>query len=76
MAYESLRGALFKNTDKAKPTDRDYGGEVNIEGREFWISGWAHTSKKGAKYLSLSLKPKHDDKSKPTADEMSDEMPF
>lgn len=75
MAYESLRGALFRNTDKAKPTDRDYSGELDIEGREFWVSGWVNEFKKGAKYLALRLKPKDDDKQS-TADEMSDSIPF
>jgi hypothetical protein len=75
MAYESLRGALFRNPDKSKPTDRDYSGEVNIEGRTFWISGWVNESKKGAKYLALRFKPKDDDKQS-TADEMSDSIPF
>jgi hypothetical protein len=51
-------GALFRNDDKQKDNDRDYSGTLNVEGREFWISGWVKTSKKGQKFLSLSLKSK------------------
>jgi hypothetical protein len=51
-------GALFKNERKEKDADRDYSGSVNVEGREFWLSGWIKTSKAGVGYLSLSLKPK------------------
>ena len=54
---ESNRGALFRE-EKQKETDRDYSGTLNVEGREFWISGWVKTSKKGQKFLSLSIKPK------------------
>jgi hypothetical protein len=51
------RGALFK-ADKDKDDDRDYSGTLNVEGREFWLSGWVKVSKRGQKYLSLSVKPK------------------
>jgi hypothetical protein len=52
------RGALFKNADKTDDKHADYRGELNVNGDEFWLNAWLKTSKKGAKYLSLSLKPK------------------
>jgi hypothetical protein len=53
------RGALFKNDRKEKDDDRDYGGIINIDGREYWLSGWKKTAAKtGATFLSLSVKPK------------------
>ena len=54
----SNRGALFKDEHKAKPEDRDYSGSINIGGTDYWLSGWVKTSQKGAKFLSLSVKPK------------------
>lgn len=41
------RGALFN--DKANKRDdngRDYSGTINIEGREYCLSGWIKTSSK------------------------------
>ena len=75
---DSNRGALFRE-QKEKETDRDYSGTINIDGVEYWLSGWVRTSKKGTKYLSLAVKPKDapiPDKSKPLADELDDSISF
>jgi hypothetical protein len=59
MAFNNRRnsGALFNERDKKKgPNDRDYGGRIDIEGRQYWLSAWINTSKQGLKYLSLSAK--------------------
>jgi hypothetical protein len=59
MEYENRnRGALFKNDRKADEKDRDYAGTLDVDGTEYWLSGWVRTSKSGQKYLSLSVKPK------------------
>ena len=52
------RGALFR-ADKVNDDDRDYSGTLNVDGIEFWVSGWVKSSKKGTKFLSLSVKPKN-----------------
>jgi hypothetical protein len=73
-------GALFKNTEKDKPTDRDYSGTLDVGGVEYWMNGWVNTSKqKGTKYLRIVIKPKEDTpaaKSKAVADDLNDEIPF
>ena len=51
-----MTGALFKNDRKEKPSHADYRGDVTIDGRKYWLSGWIKEGKKG-KYLSLSAKP-------------------
>ena len=51
------RGALFKNTRKEKDTNPDYNGSINIEGKEYWLSGWIKDGSKG-KFFSLSVKEK------------------
>jgi hypothetical protein len=81
MAFEQNpgRGSLFRNTDKKNDDDRDYSGSINIDGREYWLSGWIKEAKSGGKYLSLSIKPKNTspaDESKSLADEMNDEIRF
>jgi hypothetical protein len=71
MDYDKTnKGALFRNDAKEAndDKDRDYGGSINVEGTEYWISGWVRTSKNGKKYLSLSIKPKQD---KPAASNKS-----
>ena len=63
MEYDNTnRGALFRNNakDPNDDRDRDYSGSLDVEGTEYWLSGWVRTSKSGKKYLSLSVKPKQD----------------
>jgi hypothetical protein len=88
----NMRGVLFRNDDKQPGDDkeRDYQGQIEINGVEFWLSAWIKTSKAGRKFMSLSAKPKNppaeqgDDfgsaPSKPVAPkrgrDMNDEIPF
>lgn len=50
------KGALFKNDKKEKPSHPDYRGDITIDGRKFWVSGWIKEGQRG-KYLSLALRP-------------------
>ncbi len=53
------RGTLFNNrADKKTEKDRDYGGYLNVDGIDYWLSAWIKTSKKGDNFLSLSVKAK------------------
>jgi len=51
------RGVLFR---AEKKTDKhpDYKGDLNVGGVEFWLSGWAETSKAGVKYMQLRVTKK------------------
>lgn len=55
---DTNRGALFKNSKKESENHPDYTGTINVGGGEFWLSAWIKESKAGAKYMSLSVKPK------------------
>jgi hypothetical protein len=75
-------GNLFRNEDKSKETDRDYRGELNVKGREFWVSAWIKQGKRG-KFMSLAIQAK-DAARKPEQGgarpslraEFDDEIPF
>ena len=70
------RGVLFNECDK-KQTDKDcdYGGSINVGGTEYWLSAWIRTSKKGLKFLSLSVKPKEVE-SRGAKVDIDDKIPF
>lgn len=53
------RGIVGKNTRKAKDTDADITGSINVDGKDYWLNGWQKTnSRDGSKFYSLSVKPK------------------
>ena len=77
------RGALFSNAGKTDDKHADYRGEINVNGTEFWVNGWLKTSKRGTRFISLSIKPKQQaaaakSKSSPQGNtaEFADEIPF
>lgn len=56
---ETNRGALFTNDRKEQDNHPDLSGKINIEGREYWISGWVRRNDdRSLKVISLSVKPK------------------
>jgi hypothetical protein len=80
MEYDNTnRGAIFRDDNKVKETDRDYSGSLNVGGVDHWVSGWVKISKNGKKYLSLSVKPKSEQpvtNKKPIAEDLDDFIPF
>ena len=52
------RGSIFRNDKKTDEKHPDMSGTINIDGTEFWISGWKKTSKAGTGFISLSVRPK------------------
>ena len=75
------RGVLFKNDDKKEDRDPEYRGNINIDGKEFWLDAWINTAKKdGRKFMSLRAKPKmardHQGAARNPPARDSDEAPF
>ena len=41
MAYDNTnKAAIWGNKDKQTDTQPDFNGSINIEGVEYWLSGW------------------------------------
>lgn len=59
MAYVAKEntGSIFKNEKKEKDTHPDRTGSLNVEGVDYWVSGWVK-EKDGKQYLSIAIKRK------------------
>ena len=52
-------GILSRNERKEQPNHPDFRGSINVDGRDYWLSGWIKERKDGSgKFFSLSVKPK------------------
>ena len=64
MQYDNTnKGSFFVNEQKKTEKHPDYSGKINIEGTEYYLSGWKKQSKTGKHFLSLSIKPVQQDAS-------------
>jgi hypothetical protein len=55
----SNTGIISKNDRKELDTHPDIKGQININGEEFWLSGWLKERKDGTgKFYSLKATPK------------------
>ena len=49
-------GLVFPNDRKEKDTHPDWKGEINVEGKRYWVSMWQKISKNtGKKFFSMSV---------------------
>jgi hypothetical protein len=90
MAYDNnMRGTLGKNKRKEKDSHPDYSGSAEIDGVQYWVSGWVKANgQTGEKFFSLAFKEKEDnldrsakakvDASRPTPDfdDPDNDVPF
>lgn len=79
------KGILSKNDRREKETHPEYTGTLNVEGVDYWVSGWVKERKDGSgKFFSLSVKrkehrvgPTYDgNPAVPLAQTLNDEIPF
>jgi hypothetical protein len=61
MFHHALRRQQPRRHDnkRAGHEDADYRGQIDIDGREFWLNAWIREAKAdGQKFMSLSVRPK------------------
>jgi len=80
MGYEhDMSGSLGRNRRKEKPNHPDMTGQITIEGKEYWLSGWTKEGKEG-RWLSLAVKPKEERQRQRAAprqaEPLDDDLPF
>ena len=51
-------GALFRAKEKRSDKSPDYTGSINVDGKEFFVSGWKKISRANEWFLSIKLTPK------------------
>ena len=62
MAYDNTnRGSIWKNDKKVKDTDPDFTGPLNVEGVEYYVSGWKRKDGASPKAPALSFSIKRKD---------------
>ena len=88
MQYDNTNsGLLAKNKRKEKDTHPDYSGSINVDGVEYWLSGWLKTGKEGSKlagekFFSLSVRQKDQQRAAAPApapapaEDFNDDIPF
>jgi len=63
--HKNNSGSLFKNNRKEKDTHPDYRGEINVEGKVYWLNAWLNEAQStGQKYLSIRVNPKEEQQKK------------
>lgn len=68
------KGAIFKNNRKTTDRHPDMTGKLNVDGKDYWISGWTCYKRQGGeKYLQLSITPV-EEKPRETNYNANDEM--
>ena len=48
-------GALFTNKNRKEEKHPNYTGKLNVNGKEYQLSGWIKETKTGEQFLSLKL---------------------
>lgn len=85
------RGGIWKNENRQSDRHPHFTGHINIDGKEYWLSGWKkdENASERAPLVQLTIKPKDEAPSQsyrkpatapvqepPKADEFGDDIPW
>jgi hypothetical protein len=75
------KGILGRNDRKTQDNHPDFSGSINVDGRDYWLSGWIKERKDGSgRFFSLSVKQKNGASApaapRPAPVDLDDEIPF
>ena len=78
MEVSDMSGLLFPNKDKTKDVHPNLKGTAQIEGMEYWVSGWVKIAKSGGgKFISLAFQPKQQQSKSSVQQKLDeDDIPF
>lgn len=92
MAYDNTNsGIMYRNENRKSDRHPEFTGSINVDGVDYWLSGWVNEGKpggklEGKKYFSIKINPKEQRGSASTtgaahrgsyaSDEYSDDIPF
>ena len=81
MEQRENSGVLFSNDKREKESHPNYKGNIRVDGKDYWISGWIKEGKNG-KFMGLAVSPKEEQASQPQSkpkakiEDMDDQIPF
>ncbi len=59
MEQRDNSGVLFANDKREKESHPNYKGNIRVDGKDYWISGWIKEGKNG-KFMGLAVSPKEE----------------
>ena len=72
-------GVLFVNDKKENERAPQYKGNINVDGKDYWLSAWIKEGKSG-KFMGLAVAPKEpmktSERSKSTDFDKGEDFPF
>lgn len=81
MEQRENSGVLFSNDKREKESHPNYKGNIRVDGKDYWISGWIKEGKNG-KFMGLAVSPKEEQTSQPQSkpkakiEDMDSDIPF
>lgn len=64
MAYDNTNsGIMYRNENRKTDKHPEFTGSINVNGVDYWLSGWVNEGKQGGKmegkkYFSIKINPK------------------